>query len=96
MSRKITVYLPVWAEYAIEVDIPDEDFEAENFEDAIDAASDKLPAGLCHQCSTGNTGVGFFEHSEVHLELGEQPEAKYAADESGRVVWGDIDAKVSW
>jgi hypothetical protein len=94
--KKITVYLPVWAEYSVEVEVPDDKFEEEDFEEAIDSAYDKLPSGLCHHCATGNTGAGFFGHSEVYLELGEQPEAKYALDEEGKVVWGDRDEKLGW
>jgi hypothetical protein len=94
--KPVTFHLPVWAEYAITVGVEDEAFANDEFDDAMDEAYDKLPAGLCHGCSTGNTGVGWSRRSEVTLELGDSPEAMYALDEDGNVVWGDRDAKMGW
>ncbi len=96
MSEEITVHMPVWTEYAIRVEVSDEDFKNGDFDNAIDEAYEKLPSGLCHGCSTGNTGVGWGTKSEVYLELGDSPEAQYAIDKDGNVVWGDIDAKLGW
>lgn len=94
--KTITVFLPVFAEYSVDVEVPDDKFEEGDFEEAIDAAYDKLPSGLCHHCSTGNTGASFFGHSQVNLELGGDPEAHYATDELGNTVWGDPDKKAGW
>ena len=94
--HEITVYMPVWTEYAIRVEVSDEDFRNDDFDQAIDDAYEKLPGGLCYGCSTGNTGGGWGTRSEVYLELGDCPEAKYAVDEHGNVVWGDRDSKLGW
>lgn len=96
MSKKITFYLPVWAEYSVTVDVEDEAFKNEEFDDAVDEAYDNLPTGLCYGCSTGNSGAGWGTPSSVNLELGDAPEVKYALDEDGNVVWGDRDAKLGW
>lgn len=96
MSKKITFSLPVWAEYRISVEVSDEAFDAGEFDEAMDEAYDMLPAGLCHGCSTGNTGHGWGTPSEVYLELGDCPEIKYGEDEDGNVVYGDRDAQMGW
>ena len=95
-SEIITVYLPVWTEYAVRVEVSGEDFRNGDFDSAIDDAYEKLPSGLCYGCSTGNTGSGWGKPSEVILELGDSPEARYATDKDGNVVWGDSAAKLGW
>jgi hypothetical protein len=94
--KRITFHLPVWASYAIDVEVSDEAFANDDFDEAMDDAYDKLPTGLCYGCSTGNTGGGWGSHPEVTLELGDAPEVQYAVDEDGNVVYGDIDAKMGW
>jgi hypothetical protein len=96
MTEKITVYFPVWAEYSIQVEVSDDGDRDEAISDAIDAAYDKLPSGLCHQCAHGNDGRGFFDTHDVYLELGDQPEAKFATGADNTVVWGDADAKTEF
>lgn len=94
----ITVVLPVYAEYSIRVPLTQEMIEDDvvNYDEVIDAAYEQLPSGLCHQCSTGNSGAGWGMDSPVYLELGDNPEAQYVMDESGKTVWGDFDAKLGW
>lgn len=94
--KKIKVFLPVWAEYSVDVEVSDEAFAAEEFDDAIDQAYDLLPAGLCYGCSTGNSGVGYSTRSPVNFEIGDSPEVRYAVDEDGNTVWGDPDTKLGW
>lgn len=96
MSEKITVYFPVWAEYSVTVEVSDDGDRDEAISEAIDAAYDKLPSGLCHQCTVGNDGKSYLDEHDTYLELGEQPEAKYALGADNTVVWGDIDAKVEF
>ena len=62
----------------------------------MDEAYDKLPSGLCWHCSTGNTGAGFRERSEVYLALADQPEIHYITDADDKVVWGDPNEKLGW
>lgn len=99
VGETITVFLPVYAEYSIRVEVTAEMQEENSDVDmnaVIDAAYDQIPSGLCYQCSTGNSGVGWGNTSPLSLELNNEPEAKYALDEAGNTVWGDPDAKVGW
>ena len=94
--KTITVYLPVWAEYAIDVEVSDETFEAGEFDEAIDQAYELLPSGLCYGCSTGNSGGGWTKRAPVNLELGDSPEVRYIMDEDGNTVWGNPNDKLGW
>lgn len=96
----ITVCLPVWAEYSIRVTVTEEMLEENeggvDMDAVLEEAYDQLPSGLCHQCSTGNTGAGWGQESAVYLEIGATPEPKYAMNEEGKTVWGDPDEKMGW
>lgn len=99
VGDEITVHMPVYAEYSVTVKVT-EDMMGEDddstMDNVLDAAYEDLPAGLCHGCSTGNTGVGWGTPSPVYLELGDNPEAKYAIDNDGNTVWGDPEKPLGW
>jgi hypothetical protein len=96
---KLTVSFSVWAEYTVKVELTDEiigeDGEVD-FDVVMDEAYNNLPGGLCHQCSTGNSGAGWGQESPVYLELGEDPEVKYILGPDGKAVYGDPDKPTSW
>lgn len=96
MSEKITVYFPVWAEYSITVEVSDDGDRDEAIDAAVEEAYDKLPSGLCHQCTHGNDGKGFLDEHDTYLEIGDEMEAKYAIDSKGNLVFGDPDKEVTW
>lgn len=88
----ITVVMPVYAEYSVRVAVTEEilgEGDEETMDALLDEAYEQIPSGLCHQCSTGNTGASWGTESPVYLELGDDPEAKYAIDATGKTVWGN-------
>lgn len=96
----VTVALPVYAEYTVRVELTEEMARAVNenddWDEVMDAAYDQLPSGLCHGCTTGNSGVGWLDESPVYLEMGESPEVHYIMDSRGNDVYGDHDKKLGW
>ena len=99
-DETLTVYLPVWAEYAIRVKVTDEMRDAEgevDYDLVIDEAYNVLPSSsLCYGCSTGNSGASWSDRSPISLELGDDPEVRYIMDDKGKTVYGDPTAKLGW
>jgi hypothetical protein len=95
---ELTVALPVYAEYTVRVELTDEmlDNGEVDYEAVIEEAYNQLPSGLCHGCSTGNTGMGWGSPSPVNLELGDDPEVKYILGPDGKAVYGDPDSPSTW
>jgi hypothetical protein len=98
IGDELEACFPAWAEYRVRVKLTDEmlkDGEVD-YDAVMEEAYNNLPGGLCHQCTTGNTGVGWGETSPVYLEIGEDPEVKYILGPDGKAVYGDPDCPVTW
>lgn len=89
---KVTAYLPVYAEYAVQVTITGEMLEENggnvDYDLVLDAAYAEVPASICAHCS----GWG----KKWNLECdGSEAEIQYVADEAGNTVWGDSQGKLA-
>ena len=65
---KIKVALPIWAEYTVRVEVTDEMIDDDgdvDYDAVMDEAYSRIPSGLCHHCSTGNSGAGWLDESQI-------------------------------
>jgi hypothetical protein len=96
IGDEVTAALPLWAEYTVRVkvteDMVGEDGEVD-YDLVLDEVYSQIPSGLCHHCSTGNSGAGWSERSPVYLELSEDPEVLYILGPDDKPVWGDPGKK---